>query len=803
MFRFGFVKIARQLQVPTLLGIAGVVFATGIATAPQLASASAERNPEDLLIVDCMLPGQVRRLGANSSFMSARRPIRTTQADCEIRGGEFVSYDRADYQTALKVWLGQADAGDADAQNYVGEIYLKGLGTTPDYAKAAQWFEKAAAQGSRRARINLGYMYEQGLGVSQDTARALNLYRDASGISGDKLVFASSVTAEVQQAHAETQAVREQLSGEQRKSEQLRAQVEKLKAEIRQKQQGYEKSQRELNDVRGKLDAEQKKLGADRDPDYQKLKVELDARERALAGKQRELETARQAGAKQQAEAETELARLRAREQDLQKRQTAGDAKELAELRASAAQMDNALAQSRSKQRELQQQLDQNDQQRLDAQAKFDSASVQLAEQRAQNEESTRLLKQMEGQLREKRQEIASERSQMAALQAQLDSGPERRAVSSYTTASLDSSLRVEILQPSLTVTRGASKPAASVLPAQNGMDVVGRVVAPAGLSTLSVNDQTVTADPSGNFTAHVGVSGDGTAVRVAALDRRGEKAVLDFMLLPAPGGASGSSGPLRAQVVNTLPRGVQLGKFYALVIGNDNYQGYPALRSAVADATTVAGLLKSRYGYETRLLTNANRFEMLSALNDLREQLKEDDNLLVYYAGHGELDGGRQGYWLPVDAQSERPTSWISNRAVSDILTTMNAKHVLVIADSCYSGTMTRTSLATFGGSMAADTWADWVKTMVAGRSRTALTSGGVQPVPDAARGEHSLFAGALIAALNDNNQLLTGQRLFREIASNMALKSATAGLQQVPEYAPIQFAGHEAGEYFFMPKS
>jgi hypothetical protein len=124
-------------------------------------------------------------------------------------------------------------------------------------------------------------------------------------------------------------------------------------------------------------------------------------------------------------------------------------------------------------------------------------------------------------------------------------------------------------------------------------------------------------------------------------------------------------------------------------------------------------------------------------------------------------------------------------------------------MADSCYSGTMTRTSLATFGGSMAAESWGDWVKTMVAGRSRTALTSGGVQPVADAARGEHSLFAGALIVALNDNNQLLTGQRLFREIASNMALKSATAGLQQVPEYAPIQFAGHEAGEYFFMPKS
>ena len=124
-------------------------------------------------------------------------------------------------------------------------------------------------------------------------------------------------------------------------------------------------------------------------------------------------------------------------------------------------------------------------------------------------------------------------------------------------------------------------------------------------------------------------------------------------------------------------------GNRYALVIGNDVYQAYPGLKGAVADATAVAGLLKSRYGYETRLLTNANRFEILSALNDLREQLKEDDNLLIYYAGHGEVDPARQGYWLPTDAQLEQSNSWISNRAVSDILTTMNAKHVLVIADS------------------------------------------------------------------------------------------------------------------------
>src|SRR6185369_9139671 len=121
------------------------------------------RNPEDLLIVDCLLPGTMRKLGKSTTFMGARRPVRTTQADCEIRGGEYVAYDRANYQTALKVWMGQAELGDVEAQNYVGEIYLKGLGTDPDYAKSAEWFGKAATQGSRRARINLGYQYEQGL----------------------------------------------------------------------------------------------------------------------------------------------------------------------------------------------------------------------------------------------------------------------------------------------------------------------------------------------------------------------------------------------------------------------------------------------------------------------------------------------------------------------------------------------------------------------------------------------------------------------------------------------------------------
>src|ERR1700688_976629 len=133
---------------------------------------------EDLEIVDCLLPGQVRQLG-NSSYLTPRRPTHTTAADCRIRGGEYVAYDRADLKSALGVWLPAAQAGDAEAQTNVAEIYERGLGVPPNYAEAITWYQKAADQKYSRALFNLGTLYEQGLGVDQDKLKALNLYRQA------------------------------------------------------------------------------------------------------------------------------------------------------------------------------------------------------------------------------------------------------------------------------------------------------------------------------------------------------------------------------------------------------------------------------------------------------------------------------------------------------------------------------------------------------------------------------------------------------------------------------------------------
>ncbi len=125
-------------------------------------------NVNKLQIVDCLLPGQIRQLGQSFTYVTTRRPVRTTAADCELRGGEYVAFDRANYATALKTWQPKANEGDAEAQFYVGEIYEKGLGIAPDYDLAVLWYNKAAEQGYSSAMVNLGYLYEKGFGVPQD-----------------------------------------------------------------------------------------------------------------------------------------------------------------------------------------------------------------------------------------------------------------------------------------------------------------------------------------------------------------------------------------------------------------------------------------------------------------------------------------------------------------------------------------------------------------------------------------------------------------------------------------------------------
>jgi len=798
------VNLRRAAHRRPWLGGLGVAIAVALTGLPVDAPHAAIRNPEDVMIVDCLLPGQIRKLGRVSTYMSARRPMRTSQADCEIRGGEFVSYDRADYKTALKVWMTQAETGDAEAQNYVGEIYAKGLGTDPDYARAAEWFDKAVAQGFKRSMINLGYLYEQGLGGEKDLPKALNLYRQASGNSDDDLVFASTVTVS-EEAQAEIETLRATVATQKSETEVLRERVQDLEGQLTERKRALQQSRSELDSARAEVVAKQTAMDPQGSAELDALRRQVEVDEKALAAERSVLDNQRSAWTAKVAAERAKLADLRAQEEELSAASAGAPSSEdstrdLARIRAAATELALALDSTEAKFAQMQTQLTANEIKLSSQQAKFDADRKKMQAQLAASQQDRELLLLLEKKLTEKQREVSRQREQIASLEQQVSGGlpaaGSRASVSGgvATTAGLV----LQILEPAITATRGRN--AAMVRNQSGTTEIMGRVISAAGVGTVQVNGKQVAVGAGGVFRSSVPVVAAGSLVQVAVVDKSGKRANQSFTVLPAPAGSVGAvDSPPSA---GGIPKGVTLGRYHALVIGNDQYASYPKLASAVSDSRKVGGVLQSRYGFKTTVLNNANRFEILSALNDMREALGPNDNLLVYFAGHGELEAGtQQGYWIPVDGQADAPKTWISNRAITDILNTMQARHVMVVADSCYSGAMTRASVPRFSQAMTPANWAQWLKTASASRSRTALTSGGLAPVPDSSSGGNSLFAKAFVNALEDNNRLVEGASLFRSVSKTVAVGTSEATLAQVPEYAPIRFAGHEAGEFFFMP--
>lgn len=235
------------------------------------------------------------------------------------------------------------------------------------------------------------------------------------------------------------------------------------------------------------------------------------------------------------------------------------------------------------------------------------------------------------------------------------------------------------------------------------------------------------------------------------------------------------------------------MGSYYALVIGNNNYQNLPKLQTAENDATAVAQLLHDRYGFQTQLLTNATRAAIMTALAEYRRQLTENANLVIYYAGHGfnDKDAG-EAYWLPVDAQKDNNEYWISADDITRDVRAISARHVLIISDSCYSGGLTRDADADIN----LGERSTYLTKMLRSKSRTLMSSGGNEPVSDEGANNHSVFAWALLQAMNDMEEdEFTADDLFhRKVRQRVGGQS-----QQLPEYKTIRNSGHVAGDFVF----
>lgn len=775
-------------------------------------------------VVDCLLPGQIRQLGTQVTYVTERRPVRTTKEDCTIRGGEYVAGDRADYGASLKIWLSEAQKGSAEAQYYAATLYEKDPGGHPDYQQAADWYRKAAEQGDKRAAVNLGRLYEQGLGVQKDPTQAFKWFATASGLNKGALSLLANKQAptaearkrireleqalvakdqEIKKLNGELREVNKEVATLQTTVRERTGQAQQKSAEIKQREQRYQALQADLAALGAQPDKSQQTSALAQQ--IQTLQAEITLETHQLINRNAEIVQmqARIAALEKNAD------RIQVLEQTVASRDS-----EAQTLREQIAAANQDLIRLDGQLQERQRLAADERRKSQEADQRYQTAQAQLEQLRAKPDQFAVLAKyeltvkkfqeemgQASRELEDRNKDVVQLQKKIGSLEADAEKQAKELQVTSVSDLGFDGP-SLEIIDPPLARTRGIQVTMNELaIPVSAGARrfVTGRVLAPAGLRALTVNGESTKANEDGVFTATLSALRSGSdemAGQILAVDMQNKRAALKFVLktrgaVPVPAAA-----PKQGLT--------EFGRYHALVIGNDHYKHWPQLMNAISDATAIAKVLKEHYGFQVTLLKDASRAQIMKALNQYRKVLTEKDNLLIYYAGHGYLEQGiDRGYWIPVDAETNDNSEWVLLPAVTDMLQLISAKHVMVVADSCFGGKLTRSSLAQLKPGLTDEARLDLLKTLAQKHVRTAMTSGGVKPVLDAGGSGHSIFAEAFLGVLEENTSVLEAERLFWAVRTRVVSTSQKMNAEQIPTYDPIHMAGHESlGDFIFVPE-
>jgi hypothetical protein len=284
-----------------------------------------------------------------------------------------------------------------------------------------------------------------------------------------------------------------------------------------------------------------------------------------------------------------------------------------------------------------------------------------------------------------------------------------------------------------------------------------------------------------------------------AVFSQSGESTYKTLNLSKDPKKTRGSADPLSGLNVALEEQEMVIGDYYALIIGIDKYSGaWQPLNNAVRDAQTIKETLEAKYKvdhFKTLYDEEASRENIIKAFEWLIKSAQENDNVLIYYSGHGEyvrnLD---KGFWVPADATTSSVANYISNADIQTYLSGINSKHTLLISDACFSGDI-------FRGKTVSIPFEDserYYNTVHNKLSRSAITSGGNEPVMDGGREGHSVFAYYLLKALETNDRkFYDASQLYGAIKIPVINNS-----EQSPKFEPIKNTGDEGGQFIFIRK-
>ena len=231
---------------------------------------------------------------------------------------------------------------------------------------------------------------------------------------------------------------------------------------------------------------------------------------------------------------------------------------------------------------------------------------------------------------------------------------------------------------------------------------------------------------------------------------------------------------------------------FYGLIIGVNNYAD-PAITSLdnpISDAQELYNVLTTEYLFEEdniQFLKDPRREDIIYSLDYLSRVVTPEDNLLIFYAGHGWWDDEANiGYWLPSDARRISKAAWFRNSTLVDYLQEVKTRHTLLITDACFGGSIFKTRKAFDDASRA-------IETLYEFPSRKAMTSGSLSEVPD-----ESPFTKYLLERLRKNRQkYLSSEQLFSSLRLAVINNS-----DAIPQFGEIRNVGDQGGDFIFIKK-
>jgi hypothetical protein len=232
----------------------------------------------------------------------------------------------------------------------------------------------------------------------------------------------------------------------------------------------------------------------------------------------------------------------------------------------------------------------------------------------------------------------------------------------------------------------------------------------------------------------------------------------------------------------------------HALIIGISNYPGITNdLRNPVNDAQRLKQVLTTEFNFEKSNVILLNdtagvTVDQITLGIESFLKLTKDDNLVIFFAGHGFVRGqgnNREGYWRT--SSSIDPSSDVGSISNSDLVSKLkqiNAGHILVISDACFGGSLLIPERVEDLVSVERD-----ASKLYAKKSREAISSAGLQETPD-----NSVFFEEMLKIFNDQSfKYLSAEELFINLQNNLRNNIK-------PVYGTIQGLGDNRGNFYFI---